>query len=319
MKKILTAIFSFMLILTGGVALSGCGGGETGEVVAAKYATIIDEMKKQDSPFENATRNNVSSDFMLKNFQKKTSGGKVDYGEHDELIALGLDFIAEYSPLAKDYKQGQNISQINDTLASLENGYEKLKEEYKNTLKLSADEDMTIYNGFIARYAEAAREFSSKVYDSATALADYLTVHAKIDGSINEASPTAQAIDFYVAKNLLAVYGDYNDYLMENCKAAVDNMNKSWYDLDNLSPKTTFSAEKLQQITAYFDAVEGERQLVKKVFEKFSCYDYLVVYNGDINAYEKVEPMAKTYATQLGKYYLVYLDTLLDFYHSEIF
>lgn len=314
MKKILTALFMMVIVLFGGVMLTGCGGGETGEAVYDKIATQINTMREEDSPFKTKTKNYITSNFTLQNLEKKVSGTtKVDYLDQDELIAIGLNYIEKYYPLAKDFKGVSNTVSINLALDALNEGYQQLKSEYENTTKITIGEETVIYNGFIARYAESARQFSSKVYDLALSLEKYLTNDVKVAASLDSDQPTAAAIEFYIESRMIEVYSDYNDFLMENAKASAGEMDDGWYVLQLAQVKTNLSKEEIAKMTNYFDAIAGERKLTKQALQNFSYYDYQVLYNNDIKAYEKISSLAGVYHNQIEKYFGNIMSYLFSF------
>lgn len=320
MKKILTALFMMVVIVFGGFMLTGCGGGETGEAVYTKFETQFAQMKEEGTPFTSGIRNGITSNYLLDNFEKKvTNSVKTDYGDQDELIAFGLNFIEKYYPLANEYKETQDVWKINDTLNELASSFNTLKAEYQNTKKIASNEDMTIYNGFIARYAEAARQFSSRVYNCADALKEYLSNHVKVDTSVYEENPTAEAIEFYVESKLIDIYDDCNDLLMESGKASAGSMDAKWHILSLATIKDNISSDTMKHVVAYFNAIEGERQLTLKALENFSYYDYQVIYNGDIKAYEKTDSLAGIYYNQISKYYGNVLNYLYSFMVGNLY
>ena len=303
MKKIICAICMMVLVLCGGFIFTACGKGETGEAVFEKFDSKIQLMKEETSPFKSETKNFITSNFMLKNLEKKVGDSRQDYLDQDELIALGLNYIEKYYPLAKEYKQGANIDGINKTLNALEESFNALKVEYQNLEKITFDEEEVIYNGFVARYAEAARQFTSVVFDCAKALENYLSNTVKVSASLQDNETSAVAIEFYVESRMMEVYGDYSNFLMGNAKASAASMEKDWYLLQNADVKTTLSKDEIARMMTYFSSIEGERKITQQALENYSYYDYKVLYNGDITAYEKTNLLAGVYHNQIEKYF----------------
>ena len=319
MKKIITAIFMMVIVLFGGLMFTGCGKGENGEAVFEKFDGAIQEMKEESSPFKAQTKNYITSNFMLQNLEKKVGNSKQDYLDQDELIALGLNYIEKYYPLAKDYKKSANIDSINSALKKLDKSYQTLKKEYQSLGKITFQEEEIIYNGFVARYAEAARKFASVVFDCAKALENYLADRVKVAASLQEEQPTQQAIAFYVDSRMMEIYGDYSCFLMENAKASAAEMEEDWYLIQKENVKTTLSKEEISRMMTYFDSIEGERKLTQKAFKNFSYYDYKVLYNGDVKAYEKTNVLAGVYHNQIERYFDNVLDYLYDYTMENLY
>lgn len=309
MKKIFTAILVCTIVASGALMLTGCDKEGKGTEVYKAYEQVMTEMKTDTTtPFENDNRNDINSNYFLNSFTKKVDviGGAglfVDYGQQDEMIALALNYIDKYYPLTQNYKSKKNIQTIVDKVSALKSSYSALTKEYQNLLQLSSFESETIYNGFMARYAESARKFSIKAYDAAQALSKYLSKNVKVDASVGKDDMTDEAKEFYLDSRILEIYDDYNNLIMINGKGLVGEMPTKFSDLSNID-YTKISVEETQSLMAIFNALNAERRLSNKALNRFSYYDYTVVYNKDVAAYEKTVDYAQLYLQEIDRYYL---------------
>lgn len=96
-------------------------------------------------------------------------------------------------------------------------------------------------------------------------------------------------------------------------------MNSGWYSLSGKSVKTNLSKEATAQAVAYFTALDGERILTREALENFSYYDYQIIYNGDVKAYEKIDSHVGIYLKQIEKYFNQYLITLNAFCQTTLY
>ena len=221
MKKVLSLIFIVAFILIGSVAFVACGNGKTGDEVYNLYKSQLESLLDSGTPFASQTRNQVTSNFMLQKFNKKTSNSTlVDYGWQDELIALGLNYIEMYYPLTQNAQKSFSVSKIKTSFEDLQDSFAVLKEEYQTVLQISDSESMTIYNGFMANYADEATEFAKNVYKCALQLKTHLSNNLKVDATVGNQNTSYDAFEFYLQSQILEIYNDYNNLLMENCKAS---------------------------------------------------------------------------------------------------
>lgn len=305
MKKIILSIFIVCMMAFSSFAFIGCGGGDTGAVVYDLFHTQIEKMNESGNPFESKTQNKVTSNYFLSNFTKKTaSSAFADFGWQDEMIALAMNYIVKYYPNTKTYDKGQNIGEIRETLEKLDESYEQLKEEYAYVQKVSSSEDMTIYNGIIAKYGEKAREFSITVYDCAQALADYLGNCVYKDNGYGTSQMDYQVLNIFTQTTLLSVYNDYNDLIMKSGKAVVGSPNTNWFALQFKTIEPNFAQGQKENFVEYANALNGERALTQRALDNFSYYDYQVLYNGDVNAYAKTNALADQYQVQINRYFV---------------
>lgn len=305
MKKIILSIFLVCIMALGTFAFVGCGGADTGAVVYELFNTQIEKMNEEGNPFTTKNQNSVNSNYFLSSFRKKTASSSfADYGWQDEMIALGMNYIVKFYPNTKDYKQGQDIGKIRDTLSKLDQSYQALKDEYAYIQKVSSSEDMTIYNGIMANYGEKAREFSICVYDCAQALSDYLGNHVYKENAYGTDQMNYQVLSIFTQSALLDVYNDYNDLIMESGKGVVGNPNTAWFSLQSKVIDPNFTQEQKEIVVDYVNALAGERKLTQRALENFSYYDYQVLYNGDVKAYSKTNSLAEQYHTQINRYFV---------------
>ncbi|MBQ8909237.1 MAG: hypothetical protein IJY90_03020 [Clostridia bacterium] len=243
---------------------------------------------------------------MLDKFNKKTDDyTTVDYGWQDELIAVALNYIEQYYPLAQGYTKSANVSKLERSLKELSQGYKALKTEYQGVVQLEVYENMTIYNGFVANYADEATRFSGKAYACALELSAYLSNKVKFDHSVGSDEVAQEAFEFYVDSRILEIFCDYHNFIMVNSKASLNSIPSGVLALQAKTISTQKSAEEIKQVKEYFDALAGERALVKNAFKHFSYYDYVKLYDADITAYEKVSPLARAYYKQIERYYFM--------------
>ncbi|MBQ8792857.1 MAG: hypothetical protein IJZ62_04565 [Clostridia bacterium] len=305
MKKILSSIFVVALLMLGVVTFSACGNGQTGDEVYLLIKTQMEVMQEECSPFVRNSSNGLTSNYMLDNFYKKADNSTMtDYGWQDELIALGLNYVEKYYPYIQSYTQCQDVANLTTSLEQLNESYKILKEEYQSVSNISRDEDMTIYNGFIAKYGETARIFSGKVYDFATNLQTYLSKYV-ITGEIIEGEEINQfALEFYIDSTLLEIYHDYEDFLMINCQASTGEIPQEIISLQAKSIKTDLSKQEILDAKEFLTAFSGERTLTYRALDNFSYYEYTITYNSDVTAYEKVLPLAEAYLKQIKRYFI---------------
>jgi len=317
MKKIISILFAIAFTLVGAITLSACGNGKTGVDIYNDIKAQMEVMLEAGSPFKTASSGYVTSNYMLDNFFKKQDNStKVDYGYQNDLIGLGLNYIEKYFPKVQDVAV-HNSAKLLNSLNEMMINYQSLKEEYQSTKKISNDEDMTIFNGFMAKYGEEARMFSVKVYNFANELAAYLEKDIQFT-----ATNVSAEIELYIDSRLMEIYSDYNDYLMVNCKGAIGVLPSNITLLQKSKAKTTFTDYEIKKFTAVFDALKAERKLTQTALNKFSYYDYKVTYNGDITAYQKSLPLAKAYLNQIDKYYLAsanFIQLTTNFMTDEIY
>lgn len=289
----------------GSFAFIGCGGGETGAVVYDLFNAQIERMSESGSPFEKKTQNNVTSNYFLSRFTKKTGASYfTDYGWQDEMIALGMNYIVKYYPNTQNYDKGQDIWKIRDSLTKLDQQYQLLKDEYAYVQKVSSSEDMTIYNGVMANYGEMARQFSISVYDCAQALSDYLGNCVYKENGYGTSQMDYQVLNIFTQSTLLNVYNDYNDLIMKSGKGIVGSPNTNWFALQSKTIDPNFAQGQKEKFVNYANALKGERVLTQRALENFSYYDYQVVYNGDVNAYAKTNVLAGQYQIQINRYFV---------------
>ena len=301
MKKILSIIFSLAFVLIGALAFVGCGNEKTGSEVYNLIKSQMEIMLEEGTPFVSSTEGHISSKYMLNNFYKKIDNTtKTDYGWQNELIALGLNYVEKYYPLVETIER-QNADSLIKSINELNASFQTLKEEYLSTHKISEDEDMTIYNGFIAKYGEEARTFSGRVYSFAKELMLFLEKTMMFQSNANLSNINLQ---LYIDSRILEIYSDYNEFLLVNCKGAIGVIPSEVLYLQKMTIKDSYTSDQLEKLQQIFNALNAERMLTRSIMEKFSYYDYKVVYNEDISAYQKSCPLAKAYLTQIRKYFL---------------
>jgi len=321
MKKVLSLIFIVAFILIGSVAFVACGNGKTGDEVYNLYKSQLESLLDSGTPFASQTRNQVTSNFMLQKFNKKTSNSTlVDYGWQDELIALGLNYIEMYYPLTQNAQKSFSVSKIKTSFEDLQDSFAVLKEEYQTVLQISDSESMTIYNGFMANYADEATEFAKNVYKCALQLKTHLSNNLKVDATVGNQNTSYDAFEFYLQSQILEIYNDYNNLLMENCKASFGSVASNILSLQsfakNLAVKYPQTIDT-SKIKVFFNALSEERALTYKALEKFSYYDYVKTYNQDVDAYEKTVSHANAYLQQIERYFYVPTYLTKDNYMSK--
>ena len=322
MKKAITCIFMMVMIVFGSFLMVACDKEGKGQAVYSLYNEQMTTIKEDEStPFVASNKNNITSDYFLRNFNKKEGTSVVDAGQQDEMIALALNYIEKYYPLTEQYGKTKNIQSIVDVMKKFEKSYNSLKSEYLNSKQVSQSEETIIYNGFMARYAEAARKFSIVAYDAALSLSNYINKYINPDKTLTENVPAEGAAEFFYDTRVLEIYNDFNDFVMQNGKGMVGSVDTKWFALQSRKADESFCGYFANEVINVFDSLADERENMQKALGKFSYYDYSVKYNNDIKAYGKALKGAQLYYGEINRYFLGennYLDLVYDYLETYI-
>ncbi len=311
-KKIVSAIALALIVLLSSLLLLACGKKATSEDCYKLFESSISTYKSNTDLFESGSIYGLSTNFNLKNLKSKDSSGNLidDSQDYRAFVAYGLNYIeTSYSKL-EGLDVSFNFATINKQVEEMNNAYNDVESEFTSLKDLNSSASYIVYNGHVARYKNAVKNFIIEIFDSATALGAYLV--EEFGDGIGSSSATSSTFNSFVDYHKLLICNDYKNYLIKSAEgqslnqqefASVQAQFKS-YCLHALGQtKVTLSTEQAEETKLLLSTVNGDRENVSVSLEKFSINDYFTTYQQDLSAYAKTNKDAYVYYNNIYSYF----------------
>lgn len=325
-KKTIFSICLAVILLLSSIVLFACGNKVNSADALASYSTVISEIKKDTALFKPGTINGMQTNFYLNDFAYKNESDQLVYGNNYYLafLAVGLDFIEEYHTALDGLKNKGDYAALQDDVKDLTKKLNTLKTDHDNLINETNGLDYSIYNGYFARYRTSALNFINESYSCALNLGKFLNKEAKLAKTVGTEEMTAEAFEFYCDYNILKVFDDFREYMMDSCKGIkidgliFDKVFLSMVEWNKNIVKQEYKILDVESATALMNAfrsVDGERASIKTALSKFSIYKFVNTYGYSVESYKKANGNASAYFDRISYYFLDTVNTLDSLYN----
>lgn len=311
LKKIVSISLLVAMLIISSLLLMACNGSNSADSFNLLNQTIT-RYKANTDLFDNDVIYGKPTNFYLSNFKSKDSSGNLveDSNNHIAFVSVGLNFIEENYENLENAKVKYNFSSLNKKVEKMNDSYDKLSQEFASFNSMDSSSDYLIYNGYFARYREAAQEFIDDIYDVAESLGQFVVL--KNGDGVQIDNVDMEAFKFYVHYNEFLMIKDYKEFFMTSLAGEkVDNElfnNAQGYlkfDLDavlnrNFSTKNYKEAKEIKELLS---SVDADRKMMLKSLDKFSLQELYKTYDGSLIAYEKNLKNASIYYSFIENYF----------------
>lgn len=300
----LIIIFLSTVLIALAFLLFGCNQSLTTEQIQKNLNSFIET--------ENGQGSFLSEDNQFKNFTiyKNQAQPELIDNNYQNLVSIAVNYIEQYS---KYFESEENFdySSIQNNLDLLNNSYQKVLQDYQDFIEVQ-DSNKIIYNGFALNYQNSSIDFVNNAFSVALSIKECLAENFGLINTNFEESVTVDQANIYLDALRLDIANDYRTFLLISCKGEVFDQNEIYSAVSNQLKSLTNITDilvtegKNQQFISLkqkTDALSEERNIIKKCLENFSIYDYVEIYDNDIENYQSSINDAKNYLEKIKSYF----------------
>ncbi len=304
-----------------------CGGGVSSTSID-KLPEVIEMLDKNDDLFKSGTVDGVATNFRIAPLNSNDM-------QYNRCFVVAINYINKYKNDVTKLKNvdingraREAISKLEQDLSFLRISYDKLVAE----LQCLNNFDMgSVYIGALQQFQVVATEFIDYTYQVAFSLGEierYQIVNFDRLKSSKITLTDTEALKDYFA---LQIGYDYFKVLIKSCNSinfktelnglmyiaetslstfmstymAATNYKNLASEPEIVDGKEVYNNEKIVELFDNFSRMQTERKVLDDIFSKFSLYNFVKIYDADIEKLSKDMPFANQYYERLSEYYVM--------------